>query len=108
MMPIPVYKDLAFGFPAIGRTRGRISGYVLEFCGCLKVWGCCQHGGCSTQSHAAELSLHSGKHISVVWGEAPVFLAIIHFETCLFFLLKLAITVSGFVSKLNQHESVLY
>lgn len=38
----------------------------------------------------------------------PASLAIICSETRLSFLLKLAIAVSGFVSKLNQRESVLY
>lgn len=37
--------------------------------GSLKVGGGCQHGGCCTQSRAAELRLHSEKHRLVVWGK---------------------------------------
>eukprot|EP00076_Gallus_gallus_P033515 XP_024999053.1 centrosomal protein of 164 kDa isoform X11 [Gallus gallus] len=37
--------------------------------GCPKVGGGCQHGGCCTQSRAAELGLRSVKHILVAWGK---------------------------------------
>lgn len=37
--------------------------------GCPKVGGGCQHGGCCTQSRAAELGLRSVKPILVAWGK---------------------------------------